>query len=101
MKTRLTHVIYTVVGVVFVFGIIFWNLKNEQKQNRIFDGAELQKMVDEEKQCPEKLYGILLGLRYSLPEVYDTVSEVARVKDFSCEEYLAFIDKDKRGEKGK
>ncbi|MGE4266348.1 MAG: hypothetical protein AB7F25_02825 [Deferribacterales bacterium] len=95
MKTRLTHIIYAVVGVIFVFGIIFWNLKSEQKQNHAFDGAALQKIIDEEKQCPEKLYGILLGMRYSYPEVYDTVSEVARVKDFSCEEYLAFIEKNK------
>lgn len=77
MKYKIMSIVFIVLMMIG-FSITFWTLEKNS--------------TDEGNQCSEKLYGILLGMRYSYPEVYDTVSEVARVKNFSCGEYIAFLD---------
>jgi len=95
MKTKVLFIITLAIVVIFVSGILLWSQNLKHHQNQIFDGAELQTLIDENNKCPEKLYGVLLNMRQSSPEIFDATSEVARVKNFTCQEYLTFLKKSK------
>lgn len=95
MRKQVLIILTIIISVVCLYGIkeVLKGLYLPRNESKKKTDEVSQKLVEDDKKCNDKLYGILIGMRYSHPEVYEVLTEIARVKDIhSCEEYVHFIE---------